>query len=403
MALRRNFILSAFVASMVIASCNNNNPLAQPEVNASRPSDPDNKPESFPLALDESKWAQSKYCGDVRPELPADPTPAYTFENELINSKLGSEEGLKGWVHGAVPRYRQFLFTYRKEDASDPMAFFKSQQFSLIPANEAVAAKFQELKRHDQLVLKGRILQNGSPLVHIKVTDLQIVKKYEHSTTNEYTFDERLLNNATEVDVFGMVHATAHSAELGWAIIVERDSFIVPIAVDASHAEAASKLFRGDIVNVSLSVIRRGNGPVHFATNSARPNAIQVVDSILNCHGAQREVEGTLAKFHQSPAISLDVYAVRFVDANGLGRNMTFFPADGVSEAEFMEIFTAISAKAKAAWDQSQTEPVVVRNFYEKSSIKVKAKGILNVVSTEQANAQVYIRSADDVSFEVLR
>ena len=61
----------------------------------------------------------------------------------------------------------------------------------------------------------------------------------------------------------------------------------------------------------------------------------------------------------------------------------------------------AISAKAKKAWDEAVEAPGVVRNYHEKKSIQVVANGMINVVSTEQANAQVYLKSADDVEFKV--
>jgi hypothetical protein len=132
-------------------------------------------------------------------------------------------------------------------------------------------------------------------------------------------------------------------------------------------------------------------------TDAAKEQAIEIVDPIINCHGTERTVEGFLVKFEKSPAISTDVYAVRVVDANGIARNYTFFPGTN-DQNKFMDIFMGVSAKAKAAWDADPTEPQVIRNHRGKETIRVKAKGMINVVSTEQANAQVYLQSADDVT-----
>ncbi len=400
--MRPYIILIAFIALLNIGC---ERPFDKDDIGSPNPP-PVNAPpviteRDFELSVSESQWSGSKYCGDVVPEKPEDPTPEYRFESSFISDKL-TTTGLRGWIHGAVPRYDQYVFTYRKEDPEDFMAFFKAQQFSLVPASRAIAEQFAALNRHDEVTLKGAIFENGSPLVHIKVTSLEIVKPYKNATENAYSFDDRVISGLDEIDVFGMVHAIVHSEMLGWAVVLENKGYVIPVAVDPSNAETASKLYRGDIVNAKLSVVRRNSGPAHFMTKASTLPAIQVVDPMLNCHGLSRVVEGTLAKFDKSPAINTDVYAVRYVDSNGIGRNFTFFPANGVSEDEFVNIFMAISAKAKAAWELSKKDALTIRNFREKASIRVKATGVLNVVSLEQANAQVYIRSADDVSFEVV-
>jgi hypothetical protein len=104
-------------------------------------------------------------------------------------------------------------------------------------------------------------------------------------------------------------------------------------------------------------------------------------------------------KFKKSPAINTDVYAVRVVDPNGIGRNYTFFP-DSEHGPEFMELFNDLKDKAKKAWDGSDEKPKVVRNYWSKDKIKVTVKGRLNIVSLEQANPQVYVKSVEDLRFD---
>lgn len=352
------------------------------------------------LWVDESLWEQSRQCGMTPPTEDANGPVEYRFDQTLIQSKL-SREGLVGWMHGVVPRYKQFIFTYRKEDPTDPMAFFSAQQFSLIPSSPELAMQLASLKRHDKVKLRGDIQDVGSPIVHILLSSVEILKKYESPTTNDYIYDPESLVDGSELDVFAMVHAKSFSDDLGWGLVVETKDFLMPIALAPEYSEIASTLFRGDIVALKLGVSKRRNGPPHFYTSLSRTEAVVVVDPLVNCHARSMEISGILAKFNKSPAISRDVYAVRFVDFNNMARNFTFFPASDVSQEEFVEIFEAISAKARAVWESASEQPEEARNFRIKRSIKVKANGMINVISTEQANAQIYIRSADQVTFEI--
>lgn len=353
----------------------------------------------FSLSIPADQWPASKYCGDTVPDIPKDPTPEYHFDKEFISGKLAGD-GLNGWIHGAVPSYQQYIFTYRKEDPNDFMAFFTAEQFSLVPTTPEMAQTLATLRRHDKVRLKGTIFENGSPLTHIKLTSLELVKAYDKPTNNSYAFDLAQLKGQKTFSVFGQVHATVASKTLGMAVMLEYNDLVMPIAINPKHNDVAAKLYRGDIVNMAVKVVERPHGPQHFETDDAAAVGIEIIDPMLNCHGLAKTVTGYLAKFEKSPAISTDVYAVRVVDANGIGRNYTLFP--GVEDQDrFMEIFMAVSAKAKAAWDADPTEPQVVRNFRKKEGVKVTVIGKLNVVSSEQANAQVYIDSADAVTFSV--
>lgn len=390
---RRSVVLRALPAVLLaFVACGKAKIKSEP-LPQEQPHDPANQPAGLSLSVPEDHWDASRFCGPVTPQTPENPFPAYIFPPELINEKLAGE-GLRGWIHGAVPSYQQYVFTYQNEDPDDDMAFFHAKQFSLVPATDAVAATLAGLKRHDEVRLKGAIFPNGSPLTHLKVTAVEIVKKYPLSTDNPYSFDLAQLNGVETFPVFGQVHATIDSEKFGRAIVVERDNLLLPLAVPASLNDIAAKLFRGDIVNVIAKLVHHEKGPPHFEIDGNATNALQVVDPLLNCHGLAKTVTGYLAKFDKSPAINRDIYAVRVVDANGVGRNFTLFPAD----AEDFELFKALMVKAKTAWDSSAEEPQVVRNFWKKESLKISVTGTLNVVSPDQANAQIYVKSADDIT-----
>lgn len=392
-------IIRAALATLLLvpAACNSvfkkddaDKPKGPAPVETPAPEDND----GFSLSIPRDQWQASKFCGDVMPPIPENPTPPHRFDHAFLNGKLGSD-GLTGWVHGAVPQYQQYLFTYRLEDATDPMRFFKAEQYSLIPGNAEVAAILPTLKRHDKIRLKGTVFDNGSPLTHLKVTSVEMLEKYPRSTDNSYGFDVAQLKGQSTFQVFGQVHVMINSDQYGRAMVIEHKDFVMPIAVPPKHDIAASKLYRGDIVNVSVKMMEAPNRPPHFVLDEGVEQAIDVIDPMLHCHNAETTVTGYLTKFDKSPAISLDTYAIRVVDANGIGRNFTLF-TDLSTEAG-AELFFALRDKAAAAWDASPEAPTVVRNFWKKESIKVTAKGRLNVVSSEQANAQVYMTAVEDL------
>jgi len=350
------------------------------------------------LTIPEANHLASNYCGPTTPETPKDPTPAHSFDPTFVDEKLKGD-GLLGWMHGIVPSYQHYTFTYRLEDPSDFMAFFKAQQFTLIPKSEAVAKLLPTLHRHDKVRLKGSYFYNASPIPHLFVESIEVVTPFPTPTVNDYQFDMRQFKDVEKVQLFGQLHAKVYSEKLGYGLIVEHKDAMFPIAVSPEHAEVAANMFRSDIVNIALKVIASPRSPAHFVTDPDAANAINVIDPILNCHNQERTVEGFLVKFRKSPAISSDTYGVRVVDNNGIARNFTFFPGDH-GDGDFMQLFVDLAAKAKAAWDESPEEEIVVRNYHAKKGIWVKATGRMNVESPDQANPQVYLNKVDDLVFE---
>ena len=360
----------------------------------------DNAPveEGLNLTIPVADRAASNFCGPTTPETPEDPTPAYNFDPALIDEKLKGE-GLVGWIHGIVPSYQHYTFTYRLEDPNDFMAFFKAQQFTLIPRSEEVAKLLPTLHRHDKVRLKGSFFNNGSSLPHLFVENIEVVTPFASPTENEYKFDMSQFKDLKKVEIFGQLHAKVYSEKMGYGLVVEHKDALFPVAVSPEHADVASKMFRGDIVNIALKVVESPRSPAHFATDPEVTNAIEVIDPMLNCHLQQRTIEGFLVKFIKSPAISSDTYAARVVDSNGIARNFTFFPGDH-GGGDVMKLFTDLRAKAKEAWEGSPEAESVVRNYTAKKSIWVKATGIMNVESPDQANPQINIGKVEDLVFE---
>ena len=90
---------------------------------------PEDSDKRLALTVSPEAQQQSNFCKKNLEELPEDPTPPFRFEPGLINAKLATT-GLNGWMHGVVKNFDHFVFTYRKEDPKDFMAFFKAEQLA---------------------------------------------------------------------------------------------------------------------------------------------------------------------------------------------------------------------------------------------------------------------------------
>src|SRR5947209_573838 len=100
---------------------------------------------------------------------------ARAVDFEAINRQLVGN-GIKGWIHGAVDKVDEFVFTYRAAGN-----FFDSAQFPLLAKNANVRSQLKELQRHDEVLVRGRFLQNGAPIRHILIEEITLIKKYQPS------------------------------------------------------------------------------------------------------------------------------------------------------------------------------------------------------------------------------
>lgn len=351
---------------------------------------------------DAFKLESSKFCSQdpnlKAPPKPYDPTPQHHFSTELIEEKL-SGTGLTGWVHGSASYYSTYSITYRSEDKSDKMAFFKSEQYSLVPGSKEIGDLFKGLRRHDKITIYGKILKNSSSLTHIIVDRLEVIEKYPNPVENSYSFDDSQFKNLESFTLLGQVHANSQVEGRGRALVVDWKDILIPISVPKALENRSAELIRGDIIQITVKALTTPHSTRHYVLDDSSPAPLTVIDSIRLCHGQKRLVAGFLVKFEKSPAISTDVYAIRVMDSNGIARNFTLFPAVKDPD-QFVEIFKAVSEKAKNAWESSTDPGLPIRNFYGKQSVQIEAEGTLNIVSSEQANAQIYLESADQVSFK---
>ncbi len=347
------------------------------------------------FSLSADQLSKSTFCGIQQPEEQDEFSVGYRYSLDLLNAELASIEGLVGWAHGIVARYGHYTFV--KRDLSNPMKF---EIFSLSARTPELMATLNSLNRHDRLKLHGKVLENGSPIRHILIEKIDIAERYQNPSHTEYQINPELFSGLTKTKVFGKVHATVFAEKYGYGMILEHKDFILPIEVGFESKRILEEIYRNDIIEIAVNVIPGKQGrPTHFVIDSEVEEPIKIIDKIVNCNKIAKNLEGHLVKFYQSPSIRLDIYALRVVDANGIGRNFTFFPGNDLNEDPdgFMEVFGQLSEKAKNAWDRSEFSFTPARNFVENKKIRVRANGIMNVASKNQANPQIYLMSSDDL------
>jgi hypothetical protein len=303
-------------------------------------------------------------------------------------SILLAQGRLPGWIHGAVHDRGLYVFTYRK-----PNDFFSFADFPLVAGNEAVAARLLNVKRHDAVLLKGSFKVNQAPIHHIDLQDFQMVQPYVSDEnapphTPEATIPGDLLG-ATEL--IGKVHAVNTDGRI---FVIEYKDAVIPVYVRIPNLTGG--LYRNDKIHLVFEFAMTPPRPTHLWLDIAAAKPLEVMERLLDKHGQPFEAEGILVRFPQSPQINTDVFAVQVTDADGVSREYTLL--NDRSPA----IFTKIHDKLAAAWKAAPVKAIDGRNKLVNPLIKVKAVGFFNLISPNQANAQILLDSPDNLTITML-
>lgn len=292
-------------------------------------------------------------------------------------------EGLVGWMHGAISDRGLYVFTYR-----DPNDFFKSAEFPVVTHVPAVIERLKTLNRHDRIKIKGQFIRNGAPIVHIYVSDLEILGTYNDGIdVPPYQYSEEALKELmAQTEVLAKVHAISGEGRI---LVIEYKDAVVPIFVE--ETSVSKNLHRGDTIRLQYVVRDFPNRPPHLSPDLSKPAPIQIRHKITEDHGKTMSREGILVMFPKSPQISVDVFAVQYVDSDGIGLEYTLV------NFESAEIFEQIRAKLKAAWDRNSGAVVSGRNKLLNPKIRVKATGMINVQAQNQANPQILVADPADI------
>jgi hypothetical protein len=300
-------------------------------------------------------------------------------ENELKTT------GAVGWIHGSVESQGLYVFTYRSATN-----FFDYVELSLTSDDPAIQKQFAALARHDQVRVKGAFLAIPVPQKHIGVTSIELVKKYESGYPSDPYQHQVVIPGAllSQNTAIFQVHAVAAGGNI---LVVEYQDSILPIFV--KNANLTKNLYRGDIVTLNYKFQNIPAQPVHLQLNEEVQDSVKVLQSIISLHQTDASgIQGRLILFPKSPEISLNVFAVEAQMPANLLRQYTLVNFDDPA------VFNAILKKCQQAWDQHPGDYTNGRNKLISKHLQVRIKkGIYNEVDPNQANAQILIKSADDL------
>jgi len=317
-------------------------------------------------------------------ELPtSEPTPL-----EQIRAALEGD-GVVGEVHGVRAEESVFVFTWR-----NPNDFFDFLHVSLIPETTAVATSLAQFGRHDRVRIQGKLLDIRSPQPHIEVTGVELVRAWNPSIpAPRYDYEATIPDDLPRrADGSGKATFLVHAVHgEGKIVVLEFKDAVIPVFFqDGSQTQG---LYRNDMVEFSYRIRNRPESPAHLLPASV-PNPIKVIESALSKHLQPADLTGSLVLFPKSPQVSLDVYALHEATLGGATRQYTLVNFDNP------EVFKAIRAKCAEAWSKDPNNFRNGRNKLIHHSIKVRAKGLFNVVDPNQANVQILLKSADDLEIQ---
>ena len=301
-------------------------------------------------------------------------------------SKLSQElenKGLIGRIHGAVADSQMFVLSVREPDN-----FFSSREFSLLPNNSVTLKQLKQVKRHDQVCIQGSIISNPSPQTHIGVDSIQVMETW--SSAKGFPPEKRNPNFPVELtnkhSLVGKVHIVDGEGKI---LVIEYQNQVIPVYI--TSPEYSRNLYRGDIIELSYQIQNRPQQPTHLQLDTSVKHPIKVLDAIASWHNQKHTLSGKLVKFPQSPQLKFDVYAIE-VDTLGIKRYFTLVNFDNMSE------FDNIRRKLAKIWDDNAATALSGRNMLINPQVILQAQGITNIISPKQANPQILLDSAEQVS-----
>ena len=303
----------------------------------------------------------------------------------LEMSKLSQElnnTGLIGRIHGAANTSQMYVMSVR-----EPSNFFSHREFSLLSTKQETTDTLKNLNRHDLVCIQGEIIANPSPQKHVALNNVRIIEPwqqpkgfepYQRQTDLPYELKE-------QTSLVGKVHAIG---EEGKILVVEYQEIVIPIFV--SQTQYTEGLYRGDIVKLNYQIQTHPQRPVHLQLDTTVEKPLEVLDVIAAWNNQPKTLTGNLVKFPQSPQLKFDVYAME-IDTQGIKRYFTLI------NFEDMAKFEKIRQKLAKIWDKNADTARSGRNMLINPMVTIKAEGIVNIISTEQANPQILLDNAGQV------
>lgn len=316
------------------------------------------------------------------------PTLYAQFEQELK-----SPQGVQVEVHGADHQNGLYAIAYRPKNFFDYVIISLQADYTS-PSYPTVSAQLKTLRRHDFLQIKGDA--NGfvfSHQNHVMIKELTILQKfassYDDGSEYKHTTDvAQWVQGKTSLIV--KVHASLMDGKI---LMVEAGDANIPVV--PRHSDLAKDLYRGDKIEIRFKVQQFPSAPIHLVLDDT-PDAVKMLDRIVDLHGKPQDRCGELVMFPQSPQVIFNVFALKSDIGDGLFRTFTLINFNDA------ELFKNMREKIQLFWDAHTESIIRGRNYFINPKIKICAKGIGNMQVPTQANPQILIDHLEDVTLSAL-
>ena len=308
-----------------------------------------------------------------------------SVDMDCIEKQLAGD-GLGGWVHAAIDDQLMFVFTWRR-----PGNFFINIQLPMMTKDHQVFAELKKLRRHDQIIVRGKFFKNDAPNKHINVTQLEVVKAYT-GLTEDFNYDPDLPSDIINgTSLVGKIHAVANG---GRVLVVEVGDRVYPVFNQLP--QLVKDLYRNDKIELRYYVELNPGRPTHLEVNKDVDSPVTVLESIVDGHGSPITLRGPLVMFAKSPQIVHNVYALQTEDTDGVKRNYTLVNFDDIA------LYHKIRLKLEETWNQSSASMKYDRNKFVNPKVIIEATGTKHVVSPVQANPQILVEDLKDITIQLL-
>lgn len=303
----------------------------------------------------------------------------------LTLAKLATElenTGLLGEIHGSVESSQLYVLSVREPDN-----FFNFRHFSLIAADEETQTTLAQMQRHDQVCVTGKLIENPSPQPHILVQSAKMLDSWNGlDAYGDYQYQANIPEELQQqTALVGKVHAMGNEGQI---LVIEYKDRILPIFVQ--NPELTANLYRGDLIRLSYQIQSLPNKPIHLQLNQDVDSPLTVIDRLVNRQGKEETLTGNLVKFPQSPQLKFDVYGLEVI-TQGIPRYFTLVNFEDAEE------FQRIRDKLAIIWENHLNTIENGRNLLINRGITLKVEGTINVISPQQANPQILLKSADTI------
>ena len=300
-----------------------------------------------------------------------------------LEREIQSGRTVEGEIHGAFPDLELYVFTYR-----NPKNFFEFVEASLVAPTAELAAELAALRRHDRVRIQGGMMDNRSNQLHVELSALEVVTKYEASPPiPSYEYQTSIPDDLRDKDSeLFLVHAVSAG---GSVLVVEHEDVVLPVYV--SRPELTRDLARNDVVRLFYEIRSRPDRPVHLQLQDIE-QPVEVVESVTTLHGQPASIEGPLVMFPRSPQVRFNVFAVLQELPGKTQRQYTLVNFDSP------EVFETIRMKLQDAWDAAGSDSAVSgRNKLISTKVRVRATGTFNQIDPNQANAQIVLTGPEAI------